>query len=319
MISHLVLVAINRCLRDITGLRNIPFGGKTFVLGGDFRQTLPIASRGHNLGIANYCVKSSDVWDVYQQYCLQQNMSLLPGHDQFNNFLLQLGSNRLPTKQEQPFRGSIQIPDQMIEQGNLIESIFPDSLPEDQVASRVILTPCNNTSLTIKQQILQRQVGDVTTYFTADHAEVPDNPDDYPQEFLHTLAPSGMQQHTLELQVGCNVMLLRNLDPTNGLCNGTRLFVRHLYRNSIRAEGLGGSHAGNLVLIPKVLLGPSDVHMPFQLCRIQLPVCLAYSMTISKAQGQPFQNVGLELPKPVFAHGQLYVALSRATTEKGVG
>ena len=246
---------------------------------------------------------------------------LLPGYDQFNNFLLQLGSNRLPTKQEQPCRGSIQIPDEIIEQGNLIESIFPDGLPEDQVASCVILTPCNNTSLTINQQILQQQVGDVTTYFAADHAEVPDNPDEannYPQEFLHTLAPSGMPRHTLELQVGCIVMLLRNLDPTNGLCNGTRLFVRHLYRNSIRAEGLGGSHAGNLVLIPKVMLRPSDAHMPFQLCRTQLHMCLAYSMTINKAQGQPFQRVGLELPKQVFAHGQLYVALSRATTEEGV-
>ena len=44
MISRPVLEAIDRCLRDITGLRNIPFGGKTFVLGGDFRQTLPIVA-----------------------------------------------------------------------------------------------------------------------------------------------------------------------------------------------------------------------------------------------------------------------------------
>ena len=248
-------------------------------------------------------------------------MRLLPGQDQFNNFLLQLGSNRLPTKQEQPFQHCIQIPDQIVEQGSLIDLIFLDGLPEDQIASRVILTPRNDTSLTINQQILQRQVGDVTTYFAADHAEVPDNPDEannYPQEFLHTLTPSGMPPHTLELKVGCIVSLLRNLDPTNGLCNGTRLFVWHLYRNSIRAEVIGGSHAGNLVLIPKIMLRPSDVHLPFQLCRIQLPVRLAYSMTINKAQGQTFQKVGLELPNPVFAHGQLYVALSRAITEEGV-
>ena len=45
---------------------------------------------------------------------------------------------------------------------------------------------------------------------------------------------------------------------------------------------------------------------------------LAYSMTINKAQGQTFQKVVLDLPKPVFAHGQLYVALSRATTGEGV-
>ena len=58
MISLPVLETINRCFRNLTGLGNIPFGGKTFVLGGDFPQTLPIVPRCHNLGVANYCVKS---------------------------------------------------------------------------------------------------------------------------------------------------------------------------------------------------------------------------------------------------------------------
>ena len=164
-------------------------------------------------------------------------------------------------------------------------------------------------------------MGKLTTYFAAHDAEVPDNRDEannYPQEFLHSLTPSGMPPHTLELKVRCIVMLLRNLDPTNGLCIGTRLFVRHLHRNNIRAEIIGGSHAGNLVLISKITLTPSAVHLLFQLCHIQFPVHLAYSMTINKAQGQTFQKVELDLPQPVFSHGQLYVALSRATTEEGV-
>lgn len=41
-------------------------------------------------------------------------------------------------------------------------------------------------------------------------------------------------------------------------------------------------------------------------------------MTINKAQGQSFDKVGIILPQPVFAHGQLYVALSRATSASGV-
>ena len=66
------------------------------------------------------------------------------------------------------------------------------------------------------------------------------------------------------------------------------------------------------------MLRPSDVHLPFQLCHIQLPVRLAYSMNINKAQQQTFQKVGLELPNPVFGHGQLYAAFSRAITGEDV-
>ena len=46
--------------------------------------------------------------------------------------------------------------------------------------------------------------------------------------------------------------------------------------------------------------------------RRQFPIRLAFAMTINKAQGQSLKRVGIYLKRPVFAHGQLYVALSRA-------
>lgn len=46
--------------------------------------------------------------------------------------------------------------------------------------------------------------------------------------------------------------------------------------------------------------------------RHQFPVRLAYAMSINKAQGQTLRRVGLHLNPMVFAHGQLYVGLSRA-------
>jgi ATP-dependent exoDNAse (exonuclease V) alpha subunit len=51
--------------------------------------------------------------------------------------------------------------------------------------------------------------------------------------------------------------------------------------------------------------------MPFKIKRKQFPIRLAFSMTIKKAQGQTFDKICLDLTKPVFSHGQLYVGLSR--------
>ena len=49
-----------------------------------------------------------------------------------------------------------------------------------------------------------------------------------PPEYLHTLLPPGLPPHTLVLKRGIPIMLLRNLNPYRGLCNGTRLIVMHV-------------------------------------------------------------------------------------------
>ena len=78
---------------------------------------------------------------------------------------------------------------------------------------------------------------------------------------------------------------------------------------------MGGSHDGQHALIPHITISPSDSgHFIFKWKRLQFPVKLVFALTVNKAQGQSVKYVGVDLMKPVFAHGQLYVALSRVTS-----
>lgn len=106
-------------------------------------------------------------------------------------------------------------------------------------------------------------------------------------------------------------MLLRNLCVLYGLCNGTRLIVEECYEDSVHAQILYGSHKGEVYLIPRIYFEYNGEKLSYQLTRIQLPLRLAFAMTINKSQGQTMDKVGLWLSRPVFNHGQLYVACSR--------
>ena len=104
-------------------------------------------------------------------------------------------------------------------------------------------------------------------------------------------------------------MLLRNLNLTKGLYNGSRLCLLQVCPSVLLCEIVKICYCSQEVLILRITHHYNDSRLPFTLCWRQFPVTGAFAMTINKLQGQSNNRVGIYLRNEVFSHGQLYVAL----------
>lgn len=313
------LACVSRTLCEVMAT-DAPFGGKTVVFAGDFRQVLPVVRHGQRAKIVSMIVKRWAQWRLVHTLKLTQNMRVqrLVGvaaeqQAEFSDYLLRIGDNRQPNFTAGNHADFVELPaDSCVDSvDSLIQSVFPDLDNHDEMANRAILTPKNEDADNINLKIIDQFPGDARVYRSADSVVDAEDGNVYPVEFLNSLTPSGLPPHLLRLKVNCPIILLRNLHSASGLCNGTRLIVKAFGDQVIDAQITSGSHIGDRVFIPRMSLTPSDTGLPFGLTRRQFPVKVCFAMTINKSQSQTMDFVGLYLPQHVFTHGQLYVALSR--------
>ena len=84
--------------------------------------------------------------------------------------------------------------------------------------------------------------------------------------FLNSQNPNGIPPYKVILKRNCPLIILRNLNPIEGLCNGTHLICRELKLNTIFAKIASGHHKGKQVLLPRIpLQTPNNEKMAFLL------------------------------------------------------
>ena len=77
-------------------------------------------------------------------------------------------------------------------------------------------------------------------------------------EFLNSLTTYSLPNHSIKIKIGSLIMLLRNLDQTQGLCNDTRLIVTRLAKHMIATDIISGKNIGQNVYIPRMYMSPSQ-------------------------------------------------------------
>ncbi|XP_019183823.1 PREDICTED: uncharacterized protein LOC109178738 [Ipomoea nil] len=279
--------ALDRTMRDLLcfvepNSEMKTFGGKTVVLGGDFRQILPVVPKGTRQDIVSSAINSSYLWDTCKVLRLTKNLRLssVPNGgnrhalQEFADWIANIGDGKLGG-QNNGF-AEIEIPTHMLVSSGgddikaIVHSTFPmfasGNTDPEHLLGRAILAPTLDVVNAVNDYMTELHNAESRSYYSSDAVCKADGDngifgDVHTPEFLNSIFGD---VHTLTLKIGSPVMLMRNIDHSLGLCNGTRLIITKLADHVIEGEILTGPNKGTKVLIPRMSMAPSDPRLPFK-------------------------------------------------------
>ena len=297
MVHADVADTVERTLRDV--MRNQrPFGGKTVVWMGDFKQLLPVVRYGKG---QNHTIQQCSWWNQATKLSFTTNWRAVQ-NPVYTAFLETVGNGRVD---------SVVPPDacRCSSFDEIIENVYGDHFNSRNQILALTLDTCAE----INRRCFAKLPGETSERPAADQYVDCSDRDAFPPDYVQSLAMHGAPPWMLQFKPGAKYMCIRNLDPERGIINGTMMKLLSVGRNLIQVQILTGKSAGSCDILTRCVftITPEASGLPFTILRSQFPIIPAYCLSVHKAQGQTLDTVGVVFESDPFTHGQLYVALSR--------
>jgi ATP-dependent DNA helicase PIF1 len=287
--------ALDMFFRKNTGRKTLPFGGIQVILFGDHFQLPPIVQVDEKLALS-HSYQSEHFFDsnVYSSLGIN-NVKLTKNYRQNDaEFIKLLGYLR---------KG--------INQPSLIDWInrkcFHPSYQNEKEEGVISITSTNANATNINYAHLEYLKGDDRAYKAFVYGNF--TPEQYPTEKY------------LVLKIGAQVMFIRN-DKDKRWVNGSIGIITDMADKWVEVK-IG-------VMKVRVETESWETHnyeydeeegKTVQRVTgefVQLPLKLAWAVTIHKSQGQTFEACNIDLGRGAFVSGQTYVAFSRCKTIEGL-
>ncbi|MEI6690457.1 MAG: AAA family ATPase [bacterium] len=298
MVRADLLDCVDAFMRRITK-RDQPFGGKQIIFFGDLYQLPPVTTSADQHIFQSLLYESpyffnSSVMEQTDIVLIELETIYRQKDQEFINLLGNIRNNTLTE-------------DDLL----LLNSrVNPDYLPpvDDMV---IHLTTTNKMAEAYNTAMLQEVRGKSATFVAKTEGQF--------ESKVHPVSAE------LVLKVGAQVMLNHN-DPAGRYINGTMARVVSLDAGDNEGVTVELENGEEIVVTPHKWemfrfsydQGKQRIESNIVGTFTQLPLILAWAITIHKSQGKTFTRVVLDLGYGAFAHGQTYVALSRCVSLQGL-
>ena len=355
MISAKVLTSMEYGLRKIMSQKRsplglYPFGGKSILLFGDLAQVPAVTRAPDDFLESLQQFNESEIFTGFVQYELKTVMRQLPDEVLFIKLLDYIRNHRDGERLDPEIENALK---QQFVSGKMDSNITnidffvggdsPNGMvitftnKEAQLYNKLILEsrtkmyncPIINISAKFYVRKQNYYVGNrnqmandefrrqlsVTDIRVASEDEVKIFCGAMKKRYFNSIIP-----FNLEIAKGSRVMLLQNLNVNLGFINGARGTVYN-YIQEVDAIEVFFDHqkpSEKPILVTRTKSMEYQINNGKVIFMYQFPLKLAWAVTAHKSQGQTLEKCAIHIGEKAFAHGSLYVALSRVKSIKNI-